>query len=271
MGITLPINFEQDLLSSENKRDFFQKHVFHERHMNSCPIGCNGCAVSASTTNKGALNYADLLEFYQEAKAHHVTLAITKVEGYDPAFVQYADNPEISFAQSVKDAIDNGHEIITPLCTTGSWKNERSQWQMQELGKLSDDYRFFQYPSGNSDNAIVLSVPREINPFAGGKKYDLLSHVDKVMADIDRLSVNGKLDVLVYFNSKVDSDKDVAEAIVDKLAPQLSADQKSKVQLIITDFNTETLPESCYRYENSVLFSDKGFTHIDPVIMDWKI
>ncbi|NQY79726.1 MAG: hypothetical protein HRT47_05375 [Candidatus Caenarcaniphilales bacterium] len=270
MGIAIPKTFEP-LKSSNHKKEFFLKHIFHERHMNSCPIGCKGCAVSASTTNKGSLNYENLLDFYKEAADLGVSLSITKVEGYDPAFVQYADNSEISFAQSIVDTIDNGHKIITPICTTGSWKNSRSQWQMEELGKLSNDYRYYQYPSGKSGNAVVLSVPREINPFAGGKKYDIVSHVEKVLADLERLSVNGKVDALIYFNSKVDGDKEIAEEIKARVAPQLSNDKVANIQLLITDFNTETLPESCYRYENSVLFSDKGFIHIDPVIMDWNI
>ena len=196
--------------------------------MNSCPIGCKGCAVSASTTNKGALSYENLLNFYKESANLGVNLSITKVEGYDPAFVQYSDNSEVSFAQSVKDAIDHGHKIITPLCTTGSWKNTRSQWQMEELGKLNDEYRFYQYPSGNSGNAIVLSVPREINPFAGGKKYDIVSHVEKVTADLERLSVNGRVDTLIYYNSKIDGDKDIAEEIKARVYPQLNEDQRSK-------------------------------------------
>ena len=161
MGITIPKTLEP-LQGSNNKKEFFLKHIFHERHMNSCPIGCKGCAVSASTTNKGALSYENLLNFYKESANLGVNLSITKVEGYDPAFVQYSDNSEVSFAQSVKDAIDHGHKIITPLCTTGSWKNTRSQWQMEELGKLNDEYRFYQYPSGNSGNAIVLSVPEKL-------------------------------------------------------------------------------------------------------------
>ena len=83
--------------------------------------------------------------------------------------------------------------------------------------------------------------------------------------------MNGRVDTLIYYNSKIDGDKDIAEEIKARVYPQLNEDQRSKIQLLITDFNTETLPESCFRYENSVLFSDKGFTHIDPVVMDWNI
>ena len=77
--------------------------------------------------------------------------------------------------------------------------------------------------------------------------------------------------VLGYFNSKVSGDADIASAIVSRLDEQLSVNDKTKVALIATDFNTDTLPESCYRYENSILISDKGFTPIDPVTMSWGI
>jgi hypothetical protein len=259
------------VLNSANKKDFYLKHIFHERHMNSCPIGCEGCAVSASTTKKGGINFSSLEHLYKEAKSFGVPLSITKVEGYDPAFVQYSDNPEIPFASSVMAAIDNGHKIITPICTTGSWKSERTKWQMEELGKLESKYRRYTYPSGKSGEAIVLSVPREINPFAGGKKYDFEMHVDKILGDSIRLSNQGRVDVLVYFNSKVSGDTDIANAIISRLDEQLSVNDKTKVALIATDFNTDNLPESCYRYENIIIISDQGFTPIDPVTMSWGI
>ena len=142
---------------------------------------------------------------------------------------------------------------------------------MEELGKLESKYRSYTYPSGKSGEAIVLSVPREINPFAGGKKYDIEMHVDKILGDTISLSNQGQVDVLVYFNSKVSGDADIASAIISRLDEQLSTSDKAKVKLIATDFNTETLPESCYRYENSILISDKGFTPIDPVTMSWGI
>lgn len=256
---------------SDHKKDFYLKHIFHERHMNSCPIGCEGCAVSASTTKRGGINFSFLEGIYREAKDLAVSLSITKVEGYDPAFVQYADSPDLSFADSVKLAIDLGHKIITPICTTGSWKNEKTKWQMEALGKLEAKYRRYTYPSGKTGEAMVLSVPREINPFAGGKRYDLEMHVDKVLGDINRLAYNGRLDVLVYFNGKLSGDKDIAETIISRLNEQLSVETKAKVALLLTEFNSETLPESCYRYDNSVLISDAGFTHIDPVTMSWNI
>lgn len=255
--------------SSENKKNFYLKHIFHERHMNSCPIGCEGCAVSANTTKKGGIDFKSLKEVYKEAKELGVSLSLTKVEGYDPAFVIYNDFPDISFADSVISAIDHGHKIITPICTTGSWKSERTKWQIQELGKLSNHYRKYVYPSGKKGDAIVLSVPREINPFAGGKKYDLEKHIDKVLADTITLSKNGNLEVLVYFNSRVGGDIDIANTIIARLDEQLTTNDKAKVRLAVTDFNMNTLPESCFRYENSVLISDQGFTHIDPVTMNW--
>ena len=257
----------QTLQNKESKRLFLQSNIFHERHMNSCPIGCEGCAVSAKTSVKGAIRYQDLLDFYKEAQSYGVSLQITKVEGYDPAFVQYADDKEIPFAQSIVDAVDHGHQIITPICTTGSWNSPRTKWQIAELGKLSSKYRYYQYPSGNSGSAYALSVPREINPFR--LKYDVIEHIDKILADASSLSERGDVDVLVYFNSKVDGDKEIAERIVAELSSQLSEPHKSRSNLIVTDFNSETLPESCYRYKNSVLFSDKGFDLIDPVKLEW--
>jgi hypothetical protein len=252
-----------------NKKSFYEDHIFHERHMNSCPIGCKGCAVSAKTVGKGAIDYHDLYKTYQEASELGVSMQITKVEGYDPAFVKYADDENISFAQSVKDAIDLGHTIITPICTTGSWKSEQTQWQIDELGKLEPKYREYTYPSGKKGDAFVLSVPREINPFA--KNYDFNDHLVKVVRDIEALTKNGKLEVLIYYNSKLPEDIKTARAIKDELTNALSESAKKNADLLITDFNSETLPESCYRYDNSVLLSDKGFAHIDPVTMDWQV
>jgi hypothetical protein len=254
----------------ENKKDFYAGHIFHERQMNSCPIGCAGCAVSASTSAAGAMTYSSLSEFYKDAKTNCVELQITKVEGYDPVFVNYKDDANIPFAQTVKDAIDLGHNIITPVCTTGSWKADRTKWQLEELGKLGNEYRFYRYPSGNHGVGYALSVPREIRPFANDK-YNFDEHLAKLSEDIELLTINGKIDVLIYFNSKVTDDQKIAFDIKSSLESKMPLKTSSKVNLIVTNFNDQTLPESCFRYPNSVLVSDKGFTLIDPVTMEWEI
>jgi hypothetical protein len=258
-----------DLIDESNKKDFYSSSIFHERQMNSCPIGCEGCAVSAVTNMKGAIAYGDLFDFYKDASEQNVKLKITKVEGYDPVFVQYTDSKNIPFASSLKAAIDFGHQVITPLCTTGSWKTERTKWQLEELGKLGNKYRKYTYPSGNTGEHYVLSVPREINPFKNGK-YDFKEHITKIVGDIKLLTVNGDLQVLIYFNSKVDGDQEVAEDIKKAVHKELNDTQKERAELIVTDFNTDTLPESCYRYENSVLVCDKGFVEIDKEKLEWS-
>lgn len=254
----------------EDKKTFYSGHIFHERQMNSCPIGCEGCAVSAVTNAKGAISYGELYEFYRDARDHQVELQITKVEGYDPVFVSYADDSKIAFAQTVKDAIDLGHNIITPVCTTGSWKSERSKWQLEELGKLGNEYRYYRYPSGNSGVGYVLSVPREIRPFANGR-YNFDEHITKLVDDIELLSNNGNLDVLIYYNSKLSKDFETSNQIKSQVSSKISHRTAAKVNLIITDFNEQTLPESCFRYPNSVLVSDKGFTPIDAVSLEWTL
>lgn len=265
MSLTLPAKYN----TAESKKKFFAAHIFHERQMNSCPIGCDGCAVEAKTQGRGGINFKDLKSFYKEAHDLGVSLKITKVEGYDPVFVNYADEPEQSFAESVKAAIDFGHEIITPLCTTGSWKSERSIWQLTEIGKLANKYRKFTYPSGNGGEAFVLSVPREIRPYANGK-YNYNQHINKIVFDIELLTANGNLDVLIYHNSKHEQDLAFAERIKTDVYERLNEEQRSRANLIISDFNSEITPESCMRYENSILVSDQGFIDIDPVIMDWS-
>ncbi len=240
--------------------------------MNSCPIGCEGCAVSASTTNKGALSYHQLIEIYKEAKQLGVSLRITKVEGYDPVFISYPDAPEASFADTVRAAIDCGHQIITPICTTGNWKSERSRWQLEELGKLESRYRSFTYPSGASGDAIALSIPREIRPFANGK-YNYELHIEKLLVDLDLLSRGGKVEALIYYNSELEGDLEFAKRIKTELSTKLSQSltikQLANIELVISNFNSNTLPESCFRYTNSVLVSDKGFENIDPVSLTW--
>ena len=258
------------LLEANRKKDFYSSHVFHERQMNSCPIGCAGCAVSAVTNAKGSINYQDLLAFYKEANDLGVSLKITKVEGYDPVFVSYADDTEISFAQTIRDAIDFGHQIITPVCTTGSWKSERTKWQLSELGKLDNKYRSYHYPSGNSGQGFVLSVPREINPFSGGR-YDFDQHLDKIVTDINLLTQNGDLEVLIYFNDKLDGDQDLAIKIKSSITVRLEDEALTRVKFSVMNFNSETLPESCFRYSNSVLVSDKGFTEINPKTLEWEL
>ena len=259
-------------INLETKKQFYAEHIFHERHMNSCPIGCEGCAVSASTTNKGAIKFSELINTYREAKELGVKMRITKVEGYDPVFVSYSDNLEASFADTVRAAIDLGHEIITPICTTGNWKSERSRWQIEELGKLEPQYRRYYYPSGNTGEAIVLSVPREIRPFANGK-YNYEMHIEKLLVDLDLLSRGGRVEALIYYNNEVEGDLEFAERIKaeleSKLGTSISAKQLSNIDLVISNFNNNTIPESCYRYTNSVLFSDKGLENIDPVTLQW--
>lgn len=258
------------LLDTKTKKDFYSSRVFHERQMNSCPIGCAGCAVSAVTNAKGSINYKDLLAFYKEANDLGISLKITKVEGYDPVFVCYADDMEIPFAQTIKDAIDFGHQIITPVCTTGSWKSDRTKWQLAELGKLDNKYRAYHYPSGSSGQGFVLSIPREINPFSGGR-YDFDEHLEKITTDINLLAQNGDLEVLIYFNDKLDGDYDLAVKIKSNIMVRLEEDTLSKVKLSVMNFNSETLPESCFRYTNSVLISDKGFTEINPKTLEWEL
>ena len=249
------------------KKDFLASHIFHERHMNSCPSGCEGCAVSAKTSGKGAINFFELKDFYSEASKLGVDLKITKVEGYDPVFVSYPDAPETPFAETVKLAVDLGHTIITPVCTTGSWKSKRTIWQLEELGKLSNKYREYRYPSGNTGTGFVLSVPRDINPFAN--KYDFDEHIKKVSHDIELLAVGGVVDVLIYFNSNKEGDEDIAVQIKNSIKEKLSKDTLLNAKLIVTDFNAETLPESCFRYDNSLLYTDEGFQKIDPITMEW--
>ena len=257
-----------NLIEGSDKKNFYSEHIFHERQMNSCPIGCEGCAVSAVNNAKGAIKHADLIELYEDAKKHNVALKITKVEGYDPAFVNYSDNSDASFASTLKSAIDLGHQIITPVCTTGSWRSDRTKWQMEELGKLENKYRYYQYPSGNSGYGYALSVPREIRPFKNGK-YDFDEHIEKIIEDISLLTANGDIDVLIYYNSQMSDDYDNAIKIKANVAAQLSPRARERANLVVTDFNCETLPESCYRYKNSLLVSDKGFTEIDSKTMEW--
>lgn len=235
--------------------------------MNACPIGCQGCAVSASTSNKGTIAYSDLLGFYKDARQYDAKLHLTKVEGYDPVFVNYADDDKIPFARSIKDPIDLGHQIITPVCTTGAWKSDRTKWQLEELGKLSNKYRRYVYPSGNTGESFVLSVPREVNPFS--KAYDFDAHVDKIVEDIELLTINGDLEVLIYFNNERDSDYDTAVMLKANVAVRLEGKARERSNFIITNFNSTTLPESCYRYPNSVLVSDAGFQAIDTKTMEW--
>lgn len=257
-----------DLIDEVEKKSFYRDNIFHERQMNSCPIGCEGCAVSAVTSAKGAISYGELYDFYKEANSLGVSLKITKVEGYDPVFVQYEDSKLIPFAASVQACVDFGHQIITPVCTTGSWKAERTKWQIKELGKLTNKYRSFTYPSGNFGEHFVLSVPREINMFKNAK-YDFNEHVTKIVEDINLLTVGGNLQVLVYFNSKVAGDFEVAADIKKAVEQELSKIQKERADILVTDFNCETLPESCFRYKNSVLICDKGFAPINQDSLDW--
>ena len=257
-----------DQIYDLDKHEFYSKSIFHERQMNACPIGCEGCAVSASTSNKGAIAYSDLLEFYQDARKYDARLSITKVEGYDPVFVNYQDDEKIPFARSVKDAMDLGHRIITPVCTTGAWKSDRSKWQLEELGKLSNKYRRYVYPSGKTGESFVLSVPREVNPFANGR-YDFDAHVDKIVEDIELLTINGDLEVLIYFNNERESDYDTAIKLKANIAVRLEGGARERSNFVVTNFNSTTLPESCFRYPNSVLVSDTGFQSIDPNAMDW--
>ena len=257
-----------DLIDEKSKASFFSDNIFHERQMNSCPIGCTGCAVSAVTNVRGTISYGDLYDFYNDAHAHGAKLRITKVEGYDPVFVQYNDSKNIPFASSLKAAVDFNHQIITPICTTGSWKSERTRWQLEELGKLSNKYRKYTYPSGNTGTHYVLSVPRDINPFKNGK-YDFNEHISKIVGDIKLLTINGDIQALIYFNSKVKGDDEVAKDIEKAVFKELNDIQRERTELITTDFNTDTLPESCYRYENSILVCDKGFIEINKEKLEW--
>ncbi len=262
-------DFPAKINSSEGKKEFLAKHIFHERQMNSCPIGCEGCAVEANTTAQGSMNFSDLKAFYEEAKDLGVALKITKVEGYDPVFVNYQDDTEANFADSLKLAIDLGHTIITPLCTTGSWKSDKSIKQLTEIGKLSNEYRRYTYPSGKLGEAFVLSVPREIRPYANGK-YNYNEHINKIVYDIQLLTVGGNLDVLVYHNSKVEDDINFARKIKDEVTEKLTEEQRARTNIFTSDFNAEITPESCMRYENSILVSPEGFSPIDPVVLEWE-
>lgn len=255
-------------LNNSDRKEFYSKNIFHERQMNSCPIGCEGCAVSASTTAKGSINYSDLYGFYKDAQDLGANLRITKVEGYDPVFVNYADNKDIPFAQTVKDAVDLGHQIITPICTTGSWKSDRSKWQLEELGKLSNEYRKYYYPSGSQGQGFALSVPREIRPFAEGR-YDYDEHLRKIIDDINLLTINGNVEVLIYFNNKIDGDYDTAVKIKANVAVNLAEKSRQRANLMVTNFNSETIPESCYRYPNSILVANSGFYKINTRTMEW--
>lgn len=256
--------------SKESKKNFYASHIFHERQMNSCPIGCEGCAVSATTSAQGSMSYTELLGFYEEARDLGVSLKLTKVEGYDPVFVNYEDNSEIPFAQSVAAAVDMGHTITTPICTTGSWKSPRTKWQLEELGKLSNHYRKYTYPSGNQGESFVLSVPREIRPYANGK-YDFEEHIKKVVEDICLLTQNGNLEVLIYHNSTVDGDMEFATEIRDRVFALLNEDQRKKAKLIVSDFNSEIIPESCMRYANSILLTNNGCYPLDQVTVEWDM
>lgn len=258
-----------DLIDLQEKKTFYSSSVFHERQMNSCPIGCEGCAVSASSSTKGAMNFNDLYDFYKDAESMEVSLKITKVEGYDPVFVNYKDSDKIPFAASVKTAIDAGHTIITPVCTTGSWKSDRTKWQLEELGKLGKKYRSYTYPSGNYGSHFVLSIPRQIKPFLKGK-YDFSEHVKKIVLDIQLLTINGDLEVLIYYNSAIPGDFEVAEDIKNAVGGELSQSLLERVDLIVTNFNNQTIPESCFRYPNSMLVCDKGFVAINQTTMDWS-
>ncbi len=250
-----------------NKKEFYSQNIFHERQMNSCPIGCKGCAVSASTSAKGSMSFSQIDKFYNEAAELGISLQITKVEGYDPVFVNYTDSAHIPFAQSVKLAKDLGHQIITPVCTTGSWKSPRTIWQVEELGKLDDSYRYYRYPSGNEGVGFVLSVPREINPFQ--KTYDQDEHLNKLEEDINLLAANGQLDVLIYYNNHILGDQDFAHELKANLEAILPATILKRTNLLVTNFNSETLPESCFRYPNSILVSDQGFQKINPKTLTW--
>ncbi len=255
-------------LENSDKREFYSNNIFHERQMNSCPIGCQGCAVAASSTAKGTINYADLLGFYQDAHDHGASLSLTKVEGYDPVFVNYSEHNDVPFARSVQDAIDLGHQVITPVCTTGAWKSDRTKWQLEELGKLSNKYRYFRYPSGNDGVGFVLSVPREIRPYADGR-YNYDEHIEKITEDIQLLTINGDIEVLVYYNNHKESDYDAAIMIKSNVAVRLTEQARSRAKFLITNFNSDTLPESCYRYPNSVLLCNSGFYKINPKTMNW--
>jgi len=259
-----------DFIDTKFRGDFYRGHIFHERQMNSCPIGCRGCAVSAVTNAKGSIQYQDLFSFYQDAAQEQASLKITKVEGYDPVFVTYADNSSLPFAQSVKDSVDYKHQIITPVCTTGSWKAERTKWQLEELGKLSNPYRYYRYPSGRDGVGFVLSVPREIRQFEKAN-YNFDEHVNKIIEDIELLTINGDIEVLIYFNSHIDNDQEIAEKLLEQCLQRLNSKTLEKTKLVITDFNANTLPESCMRYHNSILVSDKGFTKINPDSLDWEL
>ena len=266
MALELPIENKK---SDEDKRAFYSEHIFHERQMNSCPIGCVGCAVSASSSNQGALKFQDLVHLYKEARDLGVSLKITKVEGYDPVFVNYPDSSHVPFAESIVAAVDLGHRIITPVCTTGSWKSEKSKWQLEELGKLSNKYRKYTYPSMNRGEAFVLSVPREIRPFSNDR-YNFEEHVEKLVLDVTLLTKGGNLEVLIYYNSKLDGDFDFAVKIKEALETKLSGLARERAKLMVTDFNADVMPESCMRYENSLLLTNEGFKGIDPITLEWK-
>ena len=160
------------------------------------------------------------------------------------------------------------HSIITPVCTTGSWNGQRTIEQIAALGKLPDHYRNYTYPSNFALVQLCFIYTERLDSFK--RKAISLKNISS-FRDLSLLSVGGKVQALIYFNSKIIGDAIAAEQIKTELSKLLTEEQKAKVELIITEFSDETTPESCYRYENSILVADDGFHYIDPVVMDWDM
>ena len=83
------------------------------------------------------------------------------------------------------------------------------------------------------------------------------------------MTINGDIEVLVYYNSHRESDYDAAIMIKSNVAARLTERARSRAKFLITNFNSDTLPESCYRYPNSVLLCNSGFYKINPKTMNW--
>ena len=90
--------------------------------------------------------------------------------------------------------IDFEHQIITPICTTGSWKSERTRWQLEELGKLSNcnvslDPKYLnlnaasQLELDDTSNTIVHKNYKVMQSYAGN--FSAVNDKNKTQISID--------------------------------------------------------------------------------------